>query len=382
MADETPPAPTPPKPAKPFWMRLLPTNWRAIVAWAAIAITTTTINCIRGPNVEPLPIPEPPTPTFPDGWFKPSDQDTRETLALVGVWRFSDTDAAAMSGGDEDAPVWRFYAKVHGQSFPARNQGEIGSCVSFGFAGAVEMSLAAQSILRRGPPQIAVPEVVQEVIYAGSRVEIHGGRLPPDLQGGDGSTGAWAAKWLSTGGIVARGKYGSLDLSEYDVPRCRMWGERGVPGEIKTDSKKNLCTYALVRSSSEARQALQQGYPIAVCSSQGFTSTRDNDGFATAQGQWMHCMLIAGYRGGSRPGFLIVNSWGPNWIKGPKGSYPDIPEGSFWAESSVVDRMLKQEDSFAVSGVGGFKKARIAPEDWIVVSPKQRGFDRVFALAP
>ncbi len=380
MADELPqPEPQPTPTVRPWYVKLLPTNWRSFVVWVVMASSAAVYNSCRGPNDEPLPIPEPPVPVWPDGWFKPDPEDTQNVLALKGVWRFEDTEAGAMVGADDDAPVWRFYAKVHGHAFPARNQGEVGSCVSFGFSGAVEMSLAAQLILKRGPPQTPVHDVVQEIIYAGSRVEVNGGRVPFV---GDGSTGAWAVKWLSTGGIIARGKYGSLDLSEYSVERCRTWGDKGVPTELKPDAKKNLCTYALVKSAAAAKKALQQGYPIAVCSNQGFQNTRDNDGFLQPQGNWGHCMLIAGYRN-DRAGFLIANSWGPDWVKGPKGQFADIPDGSFWAESAVVDRMLKQEDSFAISGVSGFKKAKIPPEDWIVVRPQQpRRFDHVFALAP
>jgi hypothetical protein len=368
MADETP-QPTPQGDPSLFqqWLalvkKLLPTNWRAIVAWAVMSLGIAGVNFLRGP-ADQIDIPPPPTPIWPDGWVPPDERDTKDVLALEGVWKFDDTPAHDLAGGeDDDAPLWRLYAALHGKSYPAVDQGQIGSCVGQGFAGAIAHSLAAQAILKRGPPQRKAALVVSEMIYAGSRVEVNGGRVPFF---GDGSTGAWAVKWLSTGGILERGIHGQHDLSAYSVERCRVWGERGVPDELEPEAKKNLCQYALITNATDARKALQQGYAISVCSNQGFNNIRDSDGFLKAQGTWNHCMFVAGYRGGSRKGFLVVNSWGDKWVNGPKGKWDDIPAGSFWADWDVMDRMLKQGDSFGISGVGGFKKQRIDPADWIV----------------
>jgi hypothetical protein len=77
-------------------------------------------------------------------------------------------------------------------------------------------------------------------------------------------------------------------------------------------------------------------------------------------------MCIGGYQGGTRKGFLIINSWGSGWVRGPPGKFDDIPPGSFWADYAVVDRMLRQQDSYAVSDVSGFKRRKIVPDDWIV----------------
>lgn len=357
-------------------MRIMPINRRAFVAWAAVALVTLGINWFRGSGVEPLPIPEPPIPDFPDGWHQPTEEDKQLALLSDNVYLFSDTQAA-LFGDDEntDALVYRFYAKLHGQVYPAQNQGQIGSCIGVGYSGAVAHALAGQAILKRGPPQDKVPLISSEVIYGGSRVDVNGGRVPFS---GDGSVGAWAVKWLSTGGIVGRKVYGKYDLSAYSVERCREWGNKGVPADLKPECLKNLCKYALVKSAEEARKALQQGYPIAVCSNQGFSTQRDSEGFLRPQGQWAHCMFIAGYRGGERKGFLIVNSWGSDWVTGPKGSYADIPDGSFWADVATVNRMMKQEDSYAISGVGGFVREKIKPEEWIV---ERKRFAPFFALA-
>src|SRR5437763_1529398 len=71
-------------------------------------------------------------------------------------------------------------------------------------------------------------DLAQEVIYGGSRVEVGGGRLR-----GDGSVGAWAAKFVHDYGVVPRGVHGRYDLSRYDERRCREYGARGVPGDLE-----------------------------------------------------------------------------------------------------------------------------------------------------
>ena len=60
---------------------------------------------------------------------------------------------------------------------------------------------------------------------------------------------------------------------------------------------------------------------------------------------------------GSRPGGLLVNSWGTDWISGP--TRLDQPGGSFWADADVIDGMLSQEDSFAMSNYIGYPRQNL-----------------------
>jgi len=388
MSDPIPPTPSEPHDRWAWLKRLLPTNWRAFVAWAITLLLVYIGNCIRQNNGdEPNPLPEPPTPIFPVepfGWQPPTEAELRETLASLPVPRWSETEAAlAGDGPDDDAPVWRFYAKVNRAAFPAHDQGPVGACVAFGAAAASEFSLCARIHLRRGPPQQFAPNL-REAIYAGSRV--HADPRNP-IRGGDGSTGSRASRWLQkgTGGLLPNGAYAGRELTGYDARRCREWGDRGLPNELLAVCKDNPCQTTLVTTAADARRALQQGYAIFVCSNVGFGAiggqpiTRDADGFLRPRGVWMHCMCIAGYQGGKRPGFLLVNSWGNRWLSGPAGKFSDIPEGSFWADFDIVDRMMMQGDSYAVAGVDGFRRRKIDPSDWIVSLPGRA--DHVF-LSP
>lgn len=402
------PVPTPERFSREWWFNqlalILPNNWRQIVQWLILFAIITGINWIRGGKAAPIPVPEPPLPLFlvvPDGsideptmeelqrrgvkvhctgWKKPTQEETDATLRVLQQPHFRDTEAGNVVMGDDDFPVWRLAIKGRRSGIPARDQGQIGSCVSFGFAAAIEYTMAAQSAIGKQVQEL--PDICQEAIYAGSRVEVNGGRVPFN---GDGSTGAWGAKWLeTTGGALARGKYGALDLTAYSVFRCKQWGTRGVPDELEPEARKHKAKCSLVTSAAEAKKALAQGYAIAVCSDQGFSNTRDADGFARAQGSWAHCMAIIGYRA-DKPGFLILNSWGPSWITGAKGKFDDIPDGSFWATEATVDRMLKQRDSYAVANADGFRKRKIDPSDWIVIRQPERprrDFNAFLALSP
>jgi hypothetical protein len=165
------------------------------------------------------------------------------------------------------------------------------SCVSFGTATAIEHLMCVE--IANGDPE-QYKDLAQEVIYGGSRVEVGGGRI-----GGDGSVGAWAAEFVKKWGVVARGVYGQYDLSRYSESTCRSFGSRGVPDELEALAKKTpVQAITKVTSFDEACKALLQGYPIAICSNQGFTMQRDAEGFCRASGSWAHCYpadtLVAG----------------------------------------------------------------------------------------
>lgn len=361
-------------------------NKRVYALWLAAAVGVTIDNCTNAPGEPDRPLPPLPDFIFPEsagnGWIPPVAAEREATLALLPTPRWEDTEAAGLAQEDTDAPLWKMYSAVpRGGPVPAHNQGEIGSCVAFGASLAAEFSLAFQIHYRRGPPQ-SFETNVREAVYGGSRVN-QDPRNP--IRSGDGSTGSRAAKWLSkgVGGLLPTGENG-----QYSASRCREWGNRGVPAALVAKCKENPCQTTLVTSAAAAKTAIQQGYAIFVCSDVGFGNLnggpipRDAAGFLKPRGTWYHCMTIAGYQGGARPGFLIVNSWGERWVSGPIGKFADVPPGSFWADVSTVDRMLSQQDSYAVAGVEGFKRRKFEAPDWVVFQKKERMFEPLFALAP
>lgn len=247
-----------------------------------------------------------------------------------------------------------------------RGRQGIGDCVSWGYELGCT-TLAAVDIVVRREPEAWKGEFATEPIYGGSRVEARGVK-----RGGwsDGSYGGAAAKWVRDWGCLLRKDYtadtgdATHDLRVYDPDRAKNWGNWGCGGrgdkEMLDDIAKEhpVKTVSMVTTFDEAAVAIANGYPVPVCSGQGFTSKRDKDGFCKAKGKWAHCMLFWGVRHGERPGLLLGNSWGyscsgPVW---PENQPDAVAACSWWVDATVVDRMLRGQDSYALSGYDGFKR--------------------------
>jgi hypothetical protein len=245
--------------------------------------------------------------------------------------------------------------KVAGK-FPVRNQ-KIGDCVSMGAAGAVD-GIKAIDIYINKEFEEWVAETATEDIYYGSRNIIGKGQLGNS----DGSLGVWAAKYINLYGSVARQKYGDIDLSTYDGNRAKEWGSSRfrMPSSFMDVAKKHpVKTISQVKEYEEVIDLIYNGYTVTIASNQGFSSKRDSEGFAKPEGKWAHQMWICAmddeYK---RPGVCVQNSWGPNWIAGPKRH--DQPDGSFWVDAEEIEkRVLKTGDCWAFSGYEGFKPQKI-----------------------
>lgn len=218
-----------------------------------------------------------------------------------------------------------------------------GDCVSHGTRNAVDVSRAVQIDVNGSP---------EDFVTLGATEGIYGCRG----HGGQGMNCSEAARFVnSEGGILLRKAYGKYDLSKYDASYGTGWGSRGVPAELKEEAKKHQAkTITQIRNIAEARDALANGYGIAVCSGYGFSSTRDDKGFARQSGSWSHCMAwIACDDTGSEPAFLVQNSWG-KWNSGGHPAWGPIPDGSFLIKADIADRMLRSDGSFAFSAINGF----------------------------
>lgn len=321
------------------------------------------------------------------GWQR-DDAGVREFLAELDQPFFAQAAPECMAkAAPVDTFLYRAMDKAHrakyGTPFVAWKQG-IGDCVSFGAAAGVYCSESVDWTLGKLPQPPAVPAT--ESIYGGSRVEARGrpgdGRSPV---GGwsDGSFGGAAAKWLRDWGVIYRQPYDGVDLTTYSPERAKQWGAYGNGGQddggkLDAVAKQHPCRHvAQVRTWDELVAAITAGYPVTIASDQGFASKTDESGVAAASGQWMHQMCIVGIRfaANAPPGVravdagLVLNSWGTKWIT-YAGKYPaDQPDGSFWAERSVVERILRQDDSYAIGSVDGFAWRDINHRDWLAPAP-------------
>ena len=254
------------------------------------------------------------------------------------------------TGKNKKTLLYDYIRKASGGKFPKRKQ-TVGDCVAQGAAYAVDAVKSVDIVINKEFEEW-VAETATEDIYAGSRVQIGKGRLR-----GDGSIGAWAARYVNEYGAVPRGKYGNIDLTKYSGSKARSWGRGGVgvPKTLLPIAKKHpVLTVSKVTTYEEVRDLISNGYAVTIASSQGFSSRRDGEGFASPKGSWAHQMSILAvddeYK---RPGVLVQNSWG-KWNGGPKRH--DQPDGSFWVDAEEIEkRILKKGDSWAFSGYEGFK---------------------------
>jgi hypothetical protein len=235
-------------------------------------------------------------------------------------------------------------------SFPSYPAQQIGDCVSFGHAHGNDLLQCIEIGL--GQP-IAYQETDTEFIYGASR---HVGGI---LGTADGSYGAAAVKAMTTIGMVSRAMVG-LD-GAYSGVRAKAWGMMGPPPLLEAEAGAfKLGSAAQVSNWDDLVAAITNGYPVTICCDQGFELTRDQDGFCAVSGTWGHCMVIAGVRF-DRPGACILQSWGPGVPSGPTAL--GQPDWSFWIDQSVVEAILNEGDSWALSKAPAFK-ARELPSTW------------------
>lgn len=272
--------------------------------------------------------------------------------------------------GDPDQPCMLLHkALLSLQPDWKRGRQGIGDCVSWGWELACSI-LSAVDIVHRREPESWQGCFATEPIYGGSRVEA---RKIKRAGWNDGAYGGAAAKWVRDWGVIPRKNYSQRtnnsehNLTRYSSKKAKQWGNYGCGGKHDKGRLDSIArehpveTVSLVTSFDEAKAAIANGYPVPVCSSQGFLSKRDGDGFCGPKGTWSHCMVFHGLRTEGRHGLLITNSWGRS-VSGPM--WPDdtpdsIGACSWWVDADVVDRMLRRKDSYAISGYDGFKRREL-----------------------
>ena len=308
---------------------------------------------IRG--CEPAPEPAPPPSQQFFGW-EPDRQGVQDFLDTLPHPEF---ESAAPDLVVTEQPVLLYRA------LPAtyRNEAQqIGDCVSWAAKHAVDILLGID--FKNGRSDRFV-EASSESLYGVSRVE---GRGRPEGSGGyrDGSYGGAVCKWMLNYGVVYRDQYqspnGLIDLLKYSGQRAKDWGNFGNGGRNDKGWLDNVAkqhpvkAVARINTWEDAVKALQNGYPIVICSGIGWTSERtDANGFIPRSGSWSHAMCICGVRF-DIPGMLIMQSWGERGHPDQsRGIWPeDQPKGTWWAYKKDVEAVFAQGDSWAISGVQGF----------------------------
>lgn len=395
MPDNPIPDPQPAPPAAPqtWWQA-----YRPLIIWVVLTVVSSLLSALLGVQMAPTPPPTfvevekyVPMPDAASAEYAPTQGWVRDDVQIAAnlddakTLHFAQTPAGKAVMGDDDVFLWQAVRKVNNKGppfYPNVNQQSVGCCVGCGFKHAADVVQAVQIV---GGSKEQWKPLSVECIYGASRIDIGRGQIS-----GDGSLGRWAADAVQKVGAAPMEKIGSIDLTTFSPARAREYGRSGVPADVKAVAKEHpVKGAALVTSWADAKRAIGQGYPVAICSDQGFTMQRDATGRCRPQGQWNHCMALLGVRAakdGRDEGGYILNSWGDSAHTGPV--WPaDAPVAGFWADAAVIDRMLKQSDSFALSGFTGFPSRRI-PLNWDVraVPPQPRDRARTivgtsFALA-
>ena len=227
-----------------------------------------------------------------------------------------------------------------------------GDCVSHAVRNAIDITRSVE--IDNGEAEEFITRGATEAIY-GSRGHV-----------GQGMHCSKAARFVhANGGILLRQKYPTLflDFSIYDSEIGIKWGRRGVPENVKQEGQKHqVQTVSLVTTVAEARDALFNGYALAVCSDQGFSSKRDKNVIAKPSGTCHHAMCCVAVDDTreifNETLFLVANSWGV-WNGGEKRH--EQPDGSFWIREKVAQKMLGQRGAWVFSNVDGFP-ARTLPD--------------------
>ena len=209
-----------------------------------------------------------------------------------------------------------------------------GTCVGRGTYRAIQQSYV-HSITAGTEYGIPV-KLAYEPIYIGSREVIGKGRLT-----GDGSVGAWAARWVSEYGVVARAEYDSVDLTKsnesYSVSQKRLGADIIAEGKLHTVAAHRC------RTSDEMADAIAGGFGIARCHNVLY-GNRDANGESRHKRDGAHCQAIVGVYvrpDGSR-GYVEQQSWGSSNPGGPstlktKGGPVALPAGCY----GITEKELK-----------------------------------------
>lgn len=290
-----------------------------------------------------------------DGWAEASSTyQERDPYLLTDI-----PQEWVGTGAGRTRLLYQDYRTVTGETYRPRAQLNSPSCVANACAAAVDI-LTSVEIARGEPERLPNERVAVEPIYGLSRQEIGG----LSSRAGGGSHCIWAAQAVQQFGVVYQKNYAliGIDLSEYSTDKCREYGSQGVPDSLELLAQIHpVQDYIRINNYADLRDAIYNGCPCIVGSSQGFGrksgAKRDSDGFLSPPfwtAKWKHAMaIIAICDDPERPGALIINSWGPNWISGNK-KFGDEPDGSFWVDKKVLERMIAQDDCYALRNFKGF----------------------------
>jgi hypothetical protein len=241
--------------------------------------------------------------------------------------------------------------KAYPGCFPGGSQA-VGDCVSWGCRNALLVTLCCEAAA--GLPDAVSGEVEQ--VPTASAEAIRFGVLSTEAiyafrstKPGHGWYCAEAARVAQVeAGCVLRKPYDGIDLTRYSKQNATAFNRREPSNPLQDAWDDHVVRESTLCSSFEAlRDLLARGFGVNTCGSEGFSSTRDENGVCGRKGRWAHAMAYTAVD--DRPWahakygcglVLLQNSWG-EYMTGPRkirDSEHEIPPGSFWAKWTDVRR--------------------------------------------
>lgn len=258
-------------------------------------------------------------------------------------------------------PLWRANVAVRGKHLDYVWQ-QTGSCVG---AAGDNCARTAMNV------EIALKGEFEEYrptwwLYAYGRSRHLGG-----IRGrGEGSFGSAWAQAATTDGILEMDPAGLPDLPDYKLHQGWIvqpagteldWSDGGRIAEhwLKHGRLHRFKTAARIRNKEEAFEAIANGYPLTQASSFGFSNpkvkgTRFPIRVATWNGTWHHQTYMDEVWDHPELNgiyFRWGNNWGPDAHGAPTG---DEPPGGVYVHESLVDRLCKEGEVYALSAFDGF----------------------------
>lgn len=129
-------------------------------------------------------------------------------------------------------------------------------------------------------------------------------------------------------------------------------GDSSLASKLIQLGKDRLITdWSPVHSAQELADGIASGGVGVGSDNQGFTMTRDKDGFCRPQGSWSHYQVrisVGDLAGSGRMGFGYNQSWGRDTPDGPK--LKGHPGNCFGVDFGVQDQIIRSGDWAVVFG--------------------------------
>lgn len=297
------------------------------------------------------------------GWIPPHDRTAAANKADAAFQaempRF--TIRGRFAAAERRYALWKACRAVLGRDLDYVWQ-QTGSCVGAGGDNAARTGMCVEIALK-GEPEEYRPTWW---LYAYGRSRHLGG-----IRGrGEGSFGSAWAKAATTDGILEMDPAGLPDLPDYKTQAGWIvqpgntemeWSDGArIATHWLTHGRTHLFkTAARIRNKDEAFEAIANGYPLTQASSFGFRNpavkgTRFPIRVATWNGTWHHQTWMDEVWDHPELNGVYFR-WGNNWGPDAHGAPTcDEPAGGVYVHESLVDRLCKEGEVFALSAFDGF----------------------------